>query len=100
LLNNAQEASRPEDKIQLGGREISKDNVSFFVRNPQVMSADVRLQIFKRSFSTKGSGRGIGTYSVKLLAENYLKGSASFLSNVEEGTEFEVTLPVSPELEC
>lgn len=36
-----------------------------------------QLQIFQRSFSTKGKGRGLGTYSIKLLTERYLKGTAS-----------------------
>ena len=52
------------------------------------------MQIFKRSFSTKGKGRGLGTYSVRLLAENYLKGKAGFISNEKEGTIFFVDLPV------
>lgn len=34
----------------------------------------VQLQIFNRSFSTKGKGRGTGTYSMKLLTKRYLKG--------------------------
>lgn len=50
------------------------------------------MQIFQRSFSTKGKGRGIGTYSVRLLSENYLKGNISFVSNEYEGTIFTVEL--------
>jgi sensor histidine kinase regulating citrate/malate metabolism len=50
------------------------------------------MQLFQRSFSTKGNGRGIGTYSIKLLTENYLKGKVSFFSNEEEGTVFSIEL--------
>jgi hypothetical protein len=54
----------------------------------------VRLQVFRRSFSTKPpAGRGIGTYSAKLITERYLGGSLSFTSSEEEGTTFTVTLP-------
>ena len=39
------------------------------------MPDEVKAQIFERSFSTKGRGRGIGTYSIKLLTERYLEGT-------------------------
>jgi len=53
----------------------------------------VQLQVFNRSFSTKGTGRGLGTYSVKLLTERCLKGRVGFTSALGEGTVFQVTLP-------
>lgn len=66
----------------------------FRVHNPGAIPRHIALQIFQRSFSTKSrSGRGIGTYSVKMLTERYLKGSARFESNLEDGTTFEVRLP-------
>jgi signal transduction histidine kinase len=40
-------------------------------------------------------GRGIGTYSAKLITERYLGGSLSFTSSEDEGTTFAVTLPRS-----
>ncbi|MCP4426270.1 MAG: ATP-binding protein, partial [Chloroflexi bacterium] len=52
------------------------------------MPRDVQLQVFQRSFSTKGSGRGLGTYSMKLLSERYLDGRVSFQSSLAEGTIF------------
>jgi sensor histidine kinase regulating citrate/malate metabolism len=57
-----------------------------------VIPEGIREQIFMRSFSTKGATRGLGTYSVKLLTEKYLKGKASFLSNTSEGTVFTIEL--------
>ena len=46
------------------------DAVAFTVHNPEVMPQEVRLQVFQRSFSTKGeAGRGIGAYSMKLFGE-------------------------------
>lgn len=92
LLKNAFEA------IGFGKTVTAKsikqnDKVIFSVNNPSVMPEYVKLQIFKRSFSTKGSGRGIGTYSVKLLTEGYLQGKAWFESDEENGTTFYISLP-------
>lgn len=48
----------------------------------------------QRSFRTQGgTGRGIGTSSVKLLTEQYLRGTVSFASEPRRGTTFAVTLP-------
>ena len=93
LLKNALEATAYEG-IVLAGTENRGENIRFWVRNEGVMPHHVQMQIFKRSFSTKGKGRGLGTYSVRLLAENYLKGKAGFISNENEGTIFFVDLPV------
>ena len=58
------------------------------------MPREVQLQIFKRSFTTKGLGRGLGTYSVKLLTKKYLKGQVGFTTSPADGTTFHVTLPL------
>jgi len=71
--------------------------VDFSVNNPSKMSIEVQKQIFQRSFSTKGSGWGIGTYSMKLFGEKYLGGTVSFESSEEEGTTFHIVLPKDPE---
>lgn len=44
------------------------------------------------AFSTKSQNHGIGTYSIRLLTENYLKGKVSFISNENDGTIFSVVL--------
>jgi len=54
-----------------------------------------QLQIFRRSFSTKGIDRGMGTYSMKLLTE-YLQGEVSFTSSEENGTLFVARYPLKP----
>jgi len=63
------------------------------VHNAAVMLPTVQLQIFSRSFSTKGNGRGLGTYSIKLISEKYLRGHVAFVSNANEGTQFTVRYP-------
>jgi signal transduction histidine kinase len=66
--------------------------VSFSVHNTAYIPHKVRLQLFKRSFSTKGIDRGLGTYSMKLLTERYLEGRISFTSSEKDGTTFTLTL--------
>jgi K+-sensing histidine kinase KdpD len=93
LLKNALEATSFGGTIHTG-IENRGDRIRFWVSNEGVIPYNIQLQIFKRSFSTKGKGRGLGTYSVRLLTENYLKGKAGFQSNIREGTLFYVDLPV------
>ena len=92
LLKNALEAARDGETITLGCGH-AENGVEFWVHNPGTMERDVQLQMFQRSFSTKGAGRGLGTYSVRLLTQRYLKGAVSFTSSLDEGTTFRVTYP-------
>jgi signal transduction histidine kinase len=92
LVKNALEASGSHDVVTLGC--IRKNQgLEFSIHNNAVIPNDVQLQIFKRSFSTKGMGRGLGTYSVKLLTEEYLNGVVSFNSNQRIGTVFSIIVP-------
>lgn len=92
LVKNALEASAPGETVTVGCR-AEAGGVRFMVHNTAVMPDSVRLQVFQRSFSTKGSGRGLGTYSVKLLTERYLQGRVTFSSCSGQGTVFHVWLP-------
>ncbi len=92
LIKNALEASPASAAITLGC-DADEQGVRFRVHNPGVMPDAVQRQIFQRSFSTKGPDRGLGTYSVKLLAEHYLHGKVTFLSASPGGTVFLVYLP-------
>ena len=96
LIKNALEASR-EGQTVTAGCSADGDAAEFWVRNEGFMPRDVQLQLFQRSFSTKGAGRGLGTYSVRLLTERYLKGSVSFTSSPDEGTTFRVRCPLTLE---
>ncbi|WP_333871529.1 HAMP domain-containing sensor histidine kinase [Desulforamulus putei] len=93
MVKNALEASKTGDTVTLGVMKKER-RVQFWVNNPLVMSREVQLQVFQRSFSTKGSGRGLGTYSMKLLTERYLKGTISFVVNEEKGTTFIASYPL------
>ena len=92
LVKNALEAIPAGETVTMFC-ESSEDKITFCVHNPGVMPTEVQLQVFQRSFSSKGTdGRGIGTYSVKLFGERYLKGAVSFVSREPEGTTFRFTL--------
>ena len=93
MVKNALEATPEGDKVTIGCEQI-EGNLRFWVHNPGYIPREIQLQIFKRSFSTKGIGRGLGTYSMKLLS-SILKCSVSFTSSRENGTIFNATFPIS-----
>ncbi len=92
MLKNALEATPAGGTVTLGYR-LEGDEIEFWVHNPTAMPRDVQLQVFQRSFSTKGRGRGLGTYSMKLLTERYLGGRITFDSSPTTGTTFRATYP-------
>jgi signal transduction histidine kinase len=95
MVKNAFEASLRGMEIALGC--YAEDQaVVFRVRNSAEMTEEVQLQVFQRSFSTRGSGRGLGAYSMKLLTEQYLGGKAGFSSGKNDGTMFYIRLPLTP----
>jgi len=101
LLKNALEATSVGGTVTLGCKAY-EDRLEFWVHNDATMSDPVRRQIFQRSFSTKGSNRGLGTYSVKLLTERYLGGTVGFTTTPGEGTRFfsQIPLGTSPGGNC
>ena len=98
LTKNALEAALPMETVTIACRVVD-DEIEFTVNNSAVMPEEVKLQLFQRSFSTKGMGRGLGTYSVRLLTERYLAGRVWFVSSEEDdGTTFYLRYPlVHPE---
>lgn len=93
MIKNALEATPRGGLVTIWSEEQGRE-AAFRVHNAGVMPENIQLQVFQRSFSTKAeTGRGIGTYSIKLLGEDYLGGRASFTSQSPEGTTFEIVLP-------
>lgn len=91
LIKNALEATKTNGSVIAGVKDAG-DKIRFWIKNDGVMPEEIQMQIFQRSFSTKGLDRGIGTYSIKLLTESYLNGKADFISNETEGTIFWIDL--------
>jgi signal transduction histidine kinase len=98
MIKNALEAADPGETVTLGSRR-SAEGVEFWVHNPTVMPERIRRQVFKRSFSTKGPGRGLGTFSMRLISERYLGGHVTFTSEPGEGTTFYAHYPLALDTE-
>jgi signal transduction histidine kinase len=94
MIKNALEACSADETVTVNCR-VDDDRIMFSVHNPGSIPPTIKLQIFQRSFSTKGDGRGLGTYSLRLLSD-YLRGEVSFTSSDAEGTTFYATFPLDP----
>lgn len=93
MIKNALEASAPGDTVSIGCECGPTSAPSFWVRNPAVLGAEAKLRVFEKGFSTKGVGRGFGTYSMRLFAETCLGGTIRFTSEPGAGTTFYLELP-------
>ena len=88
MVINALEASEAGDTVKLTV-EATENQVTFAVWNRASIPNQVAIRIFQRNFSTKqNSGRGLGTYSMKLFGEEVLGGKVGFFTSEEEGTRF------------
>ena len=92
MLKNALEFINRGETITLSF-ERNEEEVIFKVHNPGFIPDKDQNYIFHFGFSTKGKGRGLGTYSMRLLGENLLKGKVWFTSTPEEGTSFYLQIP-------
>jgi nitrogen-specific signal transduction histidine kinase len=92
MLKNALEATRPDGIVTIA-YSLQNGRVTVAVKNNTLIPHEVQLQIFQKSFSTKGKGRGLGTFSIKLLTECYLGGTVHFVSSEETGTVFTIEFP-------
>lgn len=94
MLTNALEASSAGDRVSIAVRKEGEEAV-FDVHNAQFMPENIKRNVFVRSFTTKKHGSGLGTHSIKMLTEKYLKGKVSFVSEPESGTVFTVRIPIN-----
>jgi signal transduction histidine kinase len=93
MIKNGIEASESGNSVSVSCA-LKNDKVLFTVHNSGFITLSVQQQIFQRSFSTKGKGRGMGTYSMRLLTGRYLKGEISFNSTERDGTDFIAEFPL------
>jgi hypothetical protein len=93
MVTNALEASAVGATVEVR-YELLGGHPTFSVHNSGAIPEHVAPRIFQRSFSTKTEpGHGLGTYGMRLLAEQYLGGHVSFTSSRDEGTTFSLVLP-------
>jgi signal transduction histidine kinase len=94
MARNALEATPAGGAVRVRCEEEPESGaVRFSVHNPGAMPEEVKARVFQRSFSTKGRGRGLGTYGMKLIGERYLCGEVGFTSAPEAGTTVSIRLP-------
>ena len=101
MVRNALEATPPGGavRVRCDRAPVPVDGhggkARFSVHNGAFIPPEVQAHVFQRSFSTKAArGRGLGTYSMKLLGETYLRGQVTFVSEVGAGTTFFLDLPL------
>ena len=95
MVVNALEASAIGEEVRVSAAPFN-DGLQLCVWNRRPIPADVRGRIFQRNFSTKQqTGRGLGTYSMKLFGEQYLGGKVDFETSDADGTLFRLVLPAS-----
>ncbi len=94
MLKNALEAKNNSPVITLGCSNTG-NKVAFFVHNYAYISHSQAKNVFQPMWSTKDHNRGLGTYSIRLIGEYYLKGKVYFDSFPDQGTTFTIELPVN-----
>lgn len=87
LYINALEAT-PDGGTVKASVMRNRNGVRIEIWNEGVMPDTVQRQVFKRSFTTKQNGTGLGAYAAKLFIERYLSGRIGFRSSNGEGTTF------------
>lgn len=92
MLTNALEASAFSQKVTIGC-EIKNGERIFWVHNPGEMPKEIQVKIFRKTFSTKKRGSGLGTRSIRVITEGYLGGRVDFESDSGSGTVFRIYLP-------
>ncbi|MCG8563758.1 MAG: PAS domain-containing sensor histidine kinase [Desulfobacterales bacterium] len=93
MVINALEATPMGSAIQIRV-EADAEQVTWNVHNTAHIPTPIQKRIFQRHFSRKSEpGRGLGTYSMKLFGEEYLKGKVNFRSSPKDGTTFSFRLP-------
>lgn len=92
MLSNALEASKFSERITVRCELIDNEKV-FSVHNVAYIPEDIQAKIFRKTFTTKKTGSGLGTQSIRIITEGYLRGRVSFESIQPAGTTFRIYLP-------
>lgn len=94
MVINALEATEEGGSVRMWSERL-EGKVAFCVWNRAAIPDEIHHRLFQRNFSTKvEAGRGIGTFSMKLLGEDVLGGEVGFTSSEKEGTVFRFTHPL------
>lgn len=96
MIKNALEATDKHGVVTIGCKRKGekREILEFWVHNDKYMDEKTQKFVFQRPFSTKGEGRGLGTYSMNLIVRKYLHGTVNFLTEEGKGTTFYIGLPL------
>jgi signal transduction histidine kinase len=92
---NALEATSPGGRVRIAV-DVGDVLVSFRIWNAGAIPNALVHRIFQRYFTTRGPGRGNGTWSMKVVGEELLRGEVGFRTSAAGGTTFWITLPRRP----
>lgn len=94
LVKNAIQASKNTENPKVEVKVLDKDTdvVITVADNGKGITEEDKSKIFEPKFTTKTSGMGLGLGMVKNIIEAY-GGSITFVSQVNHGTVFTVTIP-------
>jgi signal transduction histidine kinase len=95
MVLNALEATRGGGKARVEV-DLSQAFVTFRVWNAGAIPAALVHRIFQRYFTTRGPGRGTGTWSMKVVGEEFMRGEVGFRTSELGGTTFWFTVPRRP----
>jgi signal transduction histidine kinase len=88
MVANALEATEKGEEVKMW-IERDDDRIAFCVWNAAFIPEPISKRIFQRHFTTKkGTGRGLGTYSMKWIGERLLGGRIVFETSEADGTLF------------
>ena len=97
MITNALEASDVGETVRVWAHPEPAALV-FCVWNHRPVDPAVVDRIFQRNISTKArSGRGLGTYSMRLFGETVLGGKIDFTTSAQDGTTFRFHVPAPAE---
>ncbi len=83
LIDNAIEAaSNSEDKVVSLTMECTKEDIKINISNPFDGKIEDISLLYKKGYSTKGDGRGLGLHTVKALVDNK-KNNARLATNIK-----------------
>ena len=94
IINNAYEASQPNDVIEVNSHQDTKFGIIEIRDHGAGLKKEHLQRVFEPFFTTKKGGTGLGLAIAKNIIEAH-GGSISVKSKVNDGTVFSIRLPLA-----
>jgi len=97
ITNNAIDAIGKNGHITMSSRQVDQETIQIGITdNGPGIPPEVKQRIFDPFFTTKETGKGTGLgLSISYGLVKKLGGNINVISEVDKGTQFEITLPVT-----